>query len=208
MLAAMALLRPSELARIWELHPKTVLLWIREGKLPALRTPGAQYRVRTDDARAYCEKNNLPPLPRALTSPGGTVAAIGKPGASMRALARACKERGASFVAFAGVLEGLLGVASEAPDVLAIDARCHDVKLKDLLRALRRAEKIKAVAVVVYDAEAKESQALARLGVTSVVTRGKSQDVAEAVLDLLDGAWARGARAPATTAPEGRRGSG
>ena len=29
----MALLRPSELARIWELHPKTVYLWIREGKL-------------------------------------------------------------------------------------------------------------------------------------------------------------------------------
>ena len=46
----MALLRPSELARFWELHPKTVYHWIREGKLPAFRTPGAQYRVRTDDA--------------------------------------------------------------------------------------------------------------------------------------------------------------
>ena len=33
----MALLRPSELARIWELHPKTVYLWIREGKLRACR---------------------------------------------------------------------------------------------------------------------------------------------------------------------------
>ena len=113
----MALLRPSELARIWELHPKTVYLWIREGKLPALRTPGAQYRVRTDDARAYCEKNNLPPLPRAMTSPGGTVAAIGKPGAALRALAK--------------------------------------------------------------------------LGVTSVVPRGKSEEAVQAVVDLLDGSWAK-----------------
>jgi excisionase family DNA binding protein len=187
----MALLRPSELARIWELHPKTVYLWIREGKLPALRTPGAQYRVRTDDARAYCEKNNLPPLPRAVTSPGGTVAAIGKPGASLRALAKACKARGTSFVAFASVLEGLLGVAGEAPDVLAIDAKCDEVKLADVVRALRRTEKTANVAVVVYDAEAAKSAALAKLGVTSVVTRGNSEEAAQAVVDLLDGTWAR-----------------
>jgi excisionase family DNA binding protein len=183
----MALLRPSELARIWELHPKTVYLWIREGKLPAFRTPGAQYRVRTDDARAYCEKNNLPPLPRTMTSPGGTVAAIGKPGASLRALSKACKARGASFVAWASVLEGLLGVAGETPDVLAIDAKCNEVKLADVVRALRRTERTANVAVVVYDAEANKSSALAKLGVTSVVTRGKSEDAAQAVVDLLDG---------------------
>lgn len=184
----MALLRPSELARIWELHPKTVYLWIREGKLPALRTPGSQYRVRTDDARAYSEKNNLPALPRTMTSPGGTVAAIGKPGASLRALAKACKARGASFVAFASILEGLLGVAGETPDVLAIDARCDDAKLADVVRALRRTEKTANVAVVVYDADAGKSSALAKLGVTSVVVRGKSDEAARAVVDLLEGA--------------------
>lgn len=187
----MALLRPSELARIWELHPKTVYLWIREGKLPALRTPGAQYRVRTDDARAYCEKNNLPPLPRALTSPGGTVAAIGKPSASLRALAKACRARGTSFVAWASVLEGLLGIARETPDILAIDARCEEVKITDVVRALRRTEKMASVAVVVYDAEEAKSPALAKLGVTSIVTRGKSDDAAQAVVELLDGTWAR-----------------
>src|SRR5690349_16505768 len=159
----MALLRPSELARYWELHPKTVYLWIREGKLPAFRTPGSQYRVRTDDARAYCEKNNLPPLPRAVTSPGGTVAAIGKPGASMRALAKACRARGTSFVAWGSLLEGLLELATEAPDVVAIDARCDDVKLADVMRALRRSSSLADVAVVVYDAEAAKSSALAKL---------------------------------------------
>jgi excisionase family DNA binding protein len=195
----MALLRPSELARLWELHPKTVYLWIREGKLPAFRTPGSQYRVRTDDARAYCEKNNLPPLPRAVTSPGGTVAAIGKPGASLRALAKACKARGTSFVAFAGVLEGLLGVAGDAPDVLAIDARCDEVKLADVMRALRRTEKMANVAVVVYDAEATKSSALAKLGVTSVVARGKSEEAAQAVVDLLDATSPRPVRAPGSS---------
>jgi excisionase family DNA binding protein len=183
----MALLRPSELARHWELHPKTVYLWIREGKLPAFRTPGAQYRVRTDDARAYCETHNLPPLPRALTSPGGTVAAIGKPGAALRALAKACRARGTSFIAFASILEGLLGVAGDSPpDVLAIDARCEDAKLTDVMRALRRTEKMANVAVVVYDVDAAKSSALQKLGATSVVLRGKSEEAAQAVVDLLD----------------------
>lgn len=187
----MALLRPSELARIWELHPKTVYLWIREGKLPAFRTPGAQYRVRTDDARAYCEKNNLPPLPRAMTSPGGTVAAIGRPSAAMRAVARACKSRGTSFVSFAGVLEGLLGVAGDTPDVLVLDARCEEAKLADVLRALRRTEKLANVPVVVYDADPAHQAALAKLGVTTIVPRGKSEETATAVVGLLDSAWAR-----------------
>lgn len=187
----MPLLRPSELARIWELHPKTVYLWIREGKLPAFRTPGAQYRVRTDDARAYCEKNNLPPLPRAMTSPGGTVAAIGKPSASLRALAKACKSRGTSFVSFGGVLEGLLGVAGDTPDVLAIDARCDEVKLADVVRALRRTEKLASVPVVVYDADTAQHPTLSKLAVTTVVPRGKSDDAANAVVGLLDSAWSR-----------------
>lgn len=182
----MALLRPSELARVWELHPKTVYLWIREGKLPAFRTPGAQYRVRADDARAYCEKNDLPPLPRAMTSPGGTVAAIGKPSTSLRAVQKACKARGASFVAWSSVLEGLLGVAGEAPDVLAIDARCEDARLTDVLRALRRSGKTADVAVVVYDAEPAKQTALERLGVTTVATHGDSERAAQAVIDLLD----------------------
>jgi excisionase family DNA binding protein len=197
MLRSMALLRPSELARLWELHPKTVYLWIREGKLPAFRTPGAQYRVRTDDARAYCEKNNLPPLPRAVTSPGGTVAAIGRPGASLRALAKACKARGASFVAWTSILEGLLGIAAEAPDVLAIDARCEEVKLADVMRALRRTSSLASVAVVVYDADAGKSAGLTKLGVTSIAVRGKSEDAAQAVLALLDATWTRPPRTAA-----------
>lgn len=181
----MALLRPSELARIWELHPKTVYLWIREGKLPAFRTPGAQYRIRSEDARAYCERNDLPPLPRSLTSPGGTVAAIGRPSASLRALQEACKASDASFVSWGCALEGLLGVATEPPTVLAIDARCRDVHLTSALRALRRAQKTAGVPVVVYEAEAAKRSALTKHGAASIALRGKSDAAANAVLELL-----------------------
>src|SRR3954471_4962891 len=131
----MALLRPSELARVWELHPKTVYLWIREGRLPAIKTPGSQYRVRSDDARTYCEKNGLP-MPKGVASPAGIVAVIGRASPTQRALAKACKARGTAVVTWPSALEGLLAIAGEEPDVVAIDARSTDVKLTDALRAL------------------------------------------------------------------------
>jgi excisionase family DNA binding protein len=185
----MPLLRPSELARSWELHPKTVYAWIKEGKLPAIKTPGAQYRIRSDDARTYCEKNGLP-LPRALR--GLEVAAIGRPSPAQRAVAKACKARGATFVVWPRALEGLLAVARDAPDVVVIDARCDDVKLADALRALRKTASTATVPVVVHDV-ATRSPALAKLGV-SVFPRGSGDAAAEAVSLALEGAPRRRAR--------------
>jgi excisionase family DNA binding protein len=183
----MALLRPSELARVWELHPKTVTLWIREGRLPAIKTPGSQYRVRTDDARAYCEKNGLP-MPREARGP--VVALVGKPGPSQRALAKACKAEGAGIVAWASAVEALVAVAADVPDVLAIDARCADVKVPVVLRALRKNARTADIPVLVYDAPPRPA-ALTKLGVC-VVPRGKIDEAARAVCDLLEAALTRG----------------
>lgn len=181
----MPLLRPSELARVWELHPKTVVLWIREGRLPAIKTPGAQYRVREGDVRAYCEKNGLP-LPKELArppTPAGRVAVIGKPSAAFRALSRACKASGALLETWPTALEALLAIASDVPTVLAIDARSCDVGLGDALRALRRTAATADVPVVVYDATAKPAS-LVRLGATSVFARGEYEAAAHTVVEL------------------------
>jgi excisionase family DNA binding protein len=159
MLRAMALLRPSELARIWELHPKTVYLWIREGKLPAIKTPGAQYRVRSDDARAYCEKNGLP-MPRSLARPAGVVGAIGKASPALRALAKACKARGTELVTWPSALEGLLAVAGDTPDVLVIDVKCDDVKIAHALRALKKTSRTANLPVVVLDRDTSADDAV------------------------------------------------
>lgn len=180
--AAMALLRPSELARLWELHPKTVYLWIREGKLPAIKTPGAQYRVRSDDARAYCERNGLP-MPRALASPAGTVAVIGKPSPTQRSLARACKARGTSVVAWSSYLDGLLAIAGEPPDAVALDASTVDVKVLDLVRALKKSAKTSGVPILVYDTPGRAG-ALLKAGAAQVVAN--PEDAVRALVEILE----------------------
>jgi len=186
----MALLRPSELARVWELHPKTVYLWIKEGRLPAIKTPGAQYRVRSDDARAYCEKHDLP-MPRAIASPKGVVGIIGKPGPSQKAMIKACKARGAEVVTWASALEGLVAVAADAPDLVAIDARCDDVKLADAIRVLRKNARTAEVPIVVFDAPPRSTSA-AKLGASAVVTKGDPEELARVANELLDASGGAG----------------
>lgn len=180
---SMALLRPSELARLWKLHPNTVNAWIREGRLVAIKTPGAQYRVREGDARAFCQAQGLP-MPKRVASPGGAILLLGKPSPTQRAIARACKERRASARAWTNVLDGLLAIAANPPDVVALDAEGTDVKAIDVLRALRRHEVSANLPVVVHDAGARH--ATFKLGPTTIATKQDPEEAVRLVLDVFE----------------------
>lgn len=184
----MALLRPSELARAWQLHPKTVYLWIREGRLPAIKTPGAQYRVRASDARVYCKRHGLP-LPPDVARPRGAVAVLGRPSSTTRALAKALEPRGTALLAYASHVEALLSLVTDAPDVVALDAR-GDLAVPEALKALKNVAGTQDIPVVVYDAATRPA-AWGRLGAHTVVLRGDDEAVVEEVLQLLEAATSR-----------------
>jgi excisionase family DNA binding protein len=57
-----ALIRPSQLARFWELNARTLHIWIREGRLLAIRSPGNHFRLRVADVLAFCEREGLPEI--------------------------------------------------------------------------------------------------------------------------------------------------
>ncbi|WP_308124244.1 helix-turn-helix domain-containing protein [Mycolicibacterium xanthum] len=46
------LLTVTEVARRWHVSVRSVQRWIADGKLPAIRLPGGQYRIRQSDADA------------------------------------------------------------------------------------------------------------------------------------------------------------
>lgn len=181
----MALLRPSDLARLWHVHPKTVLAWIHDGALPAIRTPGAQFRVRSEDAHIHATAHDLSMLPRALQNPGGTVFAIGKSGATVRALARTCKARGAALVTWSSVLDALLAIGAEPPDVLAIDAATTEMNVAATIRAIRRAKATASLPTLVYDLPGRNG-VLARLGVQLAPHREDGSEAVRVLNDLLD----------------------
>jgi len=47
------LLKPGEVAALWNVDPKTVTRWAKAGKLSFIRTPGGQHRYREAEVMAF-----------------------------------------------------------------------------------------------------------------------------------------------------------
>lgn len=50
------LLTPSEVARCFNVDPKTVSRWARDKIIPSTKTPGGHRRFRASDVRAFLEE--------------------------------------------------------------------------------------------------------------------------------------------------------
>lgn len=156
------MLRPSELARFWELHPKTVYLWIKAGRLRAIKTPGAQYRVRSEDLPAICDELGLP-LPPALVATSSRVTILGAGATAQRTMRKALKGKELAVAWYANALEGLVAAAEAPPALVVVDAASVDAEAA--VRALRRGKATRDVPILVYQlASAARAGAVVRAG--------------------------------------------
>jgi CheY-like chemotaxis protein len=178
------LLRPSALARYWAKHPATVLEWIRQGRLPAVRSPGNRFMVRPEDARAFCEREDLP-VPPFVEPQVPRVVVAGMPAAARRALARALKAGGVSVEAMDGY-DAIVAAAARKVDALVLGASTPRLDVGRAIAALRRAPQANACAIVVVGApNASRAAALERAGATRVIVRARPEDLTHAVQTLL-----------------------
>jgi len=51
------LLTSAEVAGLFGVDRRTVVLWAKRGRIPALRTPGGQHRFRADEIRGLLERH-------------------------------------------------------------------------------------------------------------------------------------------------------
>jgi excisionase family DNA binding protein len=51
------LLTSAEVASLFGVDRRTVVLWAKRGRIPALRTPGGQHRFRADEIRGLLAKH-------------------------------------------------------------------------------------------------------------------------------------------------------
>jgi excisionase family DNA binding protein len=52
------LLTSAEVATMFGVDRRTVVLWAKRGRIPALRTPGGQHRFRADEIRGLLERHD------------------------------------------------------------------------------------------------------------------------------------------------------
>lgn len=117
----MPLLRPSDLARTWNLHVRTVLAYVERGELSGFRTPGGHVRLRADAVRAFAEARGLP-VPLAASGPRPDLEIVAAlPAATDRALRKALDGTFRVRPA-APPVAALLRAASSPPLVVLLDA--------------------------------------------------------------------------------------
>jgi excisionase family DNA binding protein len=165
------LLRPSALARFWELHPKTVVQWIREGRLPAIRSPGGQWRVRPSDLAEHCAAHGLP-LPPAGRARAPRLYVLGAKPPTVRAVKRALEGLDVVVEAFPEPLDGLLAAVRSPPSALALDVGARTLDADAAIRALRKAGA--SFAIVAFGAStATRASAYLRAGATRAIPKGR-----------------------------------
>jgi excisionase family DNA binding protein len=139
------ILRPSTLARTWRVHPRTVVQWIRAGRLPAVKSPGGQYRVLRADVHAFCKEEGLADPTETATE----VVLVG----ARKGLPRAVLEILKGTPSFRDPFEALSHVALHPPRAILIEHSFTDALA--LLKALRRAASLARVSIIVFDIPSK-----------------------------------------------------
>ena len=184
MTAPPALLRASQLARFWNLNPRTLHVWIREGRLPAIRSPGNHFRLRVADVRAFCEREGLP-VPPFVSPPSRRVVVAAAPLPLRRALARAIKTA-AVIHPFADRYEALVAAAAERTDVFATSAQ-DGFDAAAAVRALACTPATSHVIVVAFNVPTPaRALGLEKAGARRAILEAKTGELLPAILaDLL-----------------------
>jgi excisionase family DNA binding protein len=181
------LIRPSQLARFWELHPRTVHGWIRQGRLAAIRSPGNHFRVPVADVRAFCEREGMP-VPPFVSPPARRVIVAAAPEPVRRAVARALKGAVAiALEAFDDPYDALLAAAT-GPTAILVLATTAGARFDAAaaVRALGRARPTAGTAVVVVGAATRaQASAIEAAGAARAILRSRAADVPAALRELL-----------------------
>lgn len=165
------LVRPSALARYWGLHPKTLYLWVRTGKLSAVRTPGGQFRVDPDAVRSLAREHALP-LPPFVKPTDRRVMVVEAARAVLSTIRRECSALPLAVEAWTDGYEAMLVAASAPPAALVVPVRCDGFDALRAVRALRKVRGAERLLVVAYGADGARDERVARRAGATRVVRG------------------------------------
>jgi excisionase family DNA binding protein len=187
------LLRPSDIARVWGIHPKTLYLWIRQGRLRAVRTPGDQFRLRAKDVVSFCGKSRLEVPPFCEGDKGATAREDARRLIVVGALGRALKALkdslgNVTIQAFSNTLDGLFAAVTEPPHALVLDAGLAGAETSKIVRSLRKCPAMQKVPIVVLRADsAHMANACVRAGANEALQEGRERDLAQCLAPRVRG---------------------
>jgi excisionase family DNA binding protein len=183
-LSTPSLVRLSELARFWKLHPRTLQAWIHQGRLVAIRSPGNHFRLRIADVRAFCEREGMA-VPPFIATPTKRAVLATASDPLVRSVARALKGN-VTLDAFLDPYAAVVAVADRPTDLFAVSAAFPRFDAAAATRALKANPDASALVVVAFDVTSRaQATALESAGACRTFTRVREQDLPQAMRELL-----------------------
>ncbi|MBI4063178.1 MAG: response regulator [Elusimicrobia bacterium] len=141
----------TEISRICDVYPATVINWIDSGKLKAYVTPGGHRRVTRQDLVEFLQKFQIP-IPPELVSDKKTILIVDDEPDSVRLLERAFLKHREFFEIrrASGGVEALVEIGKQAPDLLVLDIvmpGLDGLAVCARLREMPQTSKVKIIAV-------------------------------------------------------------
>lgn len=169
--APSSLMTSYQVGKLLQVNPSSVNKWIKDGRIPAYRTPGGHRRIRATDLMTFLVAHTMPIPKGLLVAPTQhSVLAISDDPHffDLWAQGPSQKEQALRITLAQDALDGLLRVGVEAPDVVVLGPTRAPLNHLDLCRRLRK------------------GQATHKLKIAVVLTSGGAQSEKEAKLAGAD----------------------
>jgi excisionase family DNA binding protein len=155
-------LTTTEAARLMGFHVNTLKNWVRDNKMPAFKTLGGHYRIRTLDLVRTLRENGIP-IPSQL-EPRFNIAVIDEDASFQAQVKGAFSSRPGTFEIkpFLNGFDALVGIGRGIPDMIILNVRLPQMDGLQLLSKLKsnsETEAIKVLAVADNPQEAKSALA-------------------------------------------------
>lgn len=181
---AKELFTASEVARFCQVDLKTIHNWAERGEIRHFRTPGRHLRFRRADVLDFLRRYGYP-VPDVLVSGRPRVHMVDSDAQMLEATRRQLAES-VETQAFTDLVDALISVGQEAPDVLVIDPDgLAGLDVMHCVARLRAHNATRNTRVVVYSNGSNHREAGLEAGVSAFVTKPDTDKLKQALEGLM-----------------------
>lgn len=181
-----SLLTSYQVGSLLQVNPSSINKWVKDGRIPAFRTPGGHRRIRAADLVAFLTQHKMP-VPRTLASASKRrLLIVDDDPKQLDAIARVFKSQAerVDVTLVSNGVDALVQIGSIKPHVAVIDVFMPMVDGLEVCRRLKASPDTAAIRIIVTSGQLTPEIEKKALEVGADVVTPKPLDMAVVVREL------------------------
>lgn len=182
-----SLLTSYQVGNILQVNPSSINKWVKDGRIPAFRTPGGHRRFRAADIVAFLSSHNMPVPDSLQAASQRRVLVVDEDQHTLEALRFALLpyQKAIKVVCVANSVDALVQIGSMRPHMVMLGTHLSGVDGFEVCRRLKASDDTKGMQVVMVGTEADGDSERQRAGdVGASVFMRRPLDVSQVLKEL------------------------